>query len=261
LSNEPGGRVRLEWVEIYNQSDMEIDLGDYILIADADINELPAGIMLNPKSCAVLARQAVPEDGSDSFEGFWGDSSGAWGDSEIEDYLLLDVAMSLNNNFGSVILADRSLGALDSVSWTSASDDGRSLERTDVEDTGSGWHDCYDPDGSTPGKANSLIPAEGENGFHVAVEPVALSRGDFNSGGFHIDVIIPPGARLSVSVHDETGYKVRSLAEEIESAVSVISWDGKNGNSAELPPGIYILSFALSGQESETINRAVVIAP
>jgi hypothetical protein len=76
LSNEPGGRVRLEWIEIYNQSSSEINLGDYILVADGDTNYLADGIFLNPYGYTVLARQLIPDDGSDAFESYWGDSSG-----------------------------------------------------------------------------------------------------------------------------------------------------------------------------------------
>lgn len=261
LSNEPAGRVRLEWIEIYNQSDIEADLGNFVLIADSDTNYLPAGIFINPNSCAVLARQAEPDNGFDSFEGYWGDSSGVWGDSPIEDYLLLDITISLNNASGSVVLANYSLNVIDSVSWTSASDDGRSIERTDVEDVISGWHDCFDSDGSTPGRANSLIPVEGENGFQVNIDPVSLSRRSFDSNEFQIDTIIPPGTRLSIRIYDETGYEVRSLMENSETAVSTLFWNGKDKSDSILPPGLYIISFDLTGQKDDSKYRALVIAP
>lgn len=102
LSNEPSGRVRLEWVEIYNPVDMQVDLHDYLLIAGSDTTRLPFGSYVDGGAYAILARQLLPEDGSDSFEGYWGDSSGVWGDSEIENYPAFDVKMVL------IIIRDQS---------------------------------------------------------------------------------------------------------------------------------------------------------
>ena len=216
---------------------------------------------MNPRSHAILARQLVSENGSDSFEGFWGDSSGEWGDFESEDFLALDVAITLSNNYGSVILAGPGNEIPDEVTWETASDDGRSIERTDVDDIGSGWHDCFDPDGSTPGRVNSSIPPEGGNSFIVEIKPVVISVGDGGFDDFKIDVVIPPAAELSVKIYDETGYRVRSLLENSGTAVQQISWDGKNDHGHSLPPGIYIISFGLSGRSNRIKNCPVVIAP
>ncbi len=253
--------MRLEWVEIYNQSAFEIDLGEYILIADSDTNYLPDGIFLESHSYAVLARQLISENGSDSFEGYWGDSSGVWGDHELENYLAIDVPMTLANNYGNIVLENEIGLILDEFTWETASDDGRSIERTDVDDIGSGWHDCFDPDGSTPGRTNSVIPPEGENAFSVEIEPVVVSLSNGGSDNFTIDVVIPPAAELTVKVYDETGHKVRSLIESSEINVLEISWDGKDDNGSLLPPGIYLISFDLSGQSDRSKIYPVVIAP
>ncbi|UCE65997.1 MAG: lamin tail domain-containing protein [Candidatus Zixiibacteriota bacterium] len=261
LSNEPAGRVRLEWVEIYNQSALEINLGEYVLIADSDTNYLPDGIFLGPQGYAVLARQLITENGSDSFEGFWGDSSGVWGDHESESFLAVDVAMTLNNNSGDVIIEDETGMVLDGVSWETASDDGRSIERADVTDINSGWHDCFDPDGSTPGRANSVIPPEGENAFSVGIEPLVVSLGNGGLDNFAIGVVIPSGTELTVKVYDETGFKVRTIIENSELNVLELSWNGEDDNGNLLPPGIYLISLDISGQSDRSKICPVVIAP
>jgi len=253
--------VRLEWIEIYNQSVSEIDLGEYVLIADSDTNYLPDGTFLNPHCYAVLARQLISENGSDSFEGYWGDSSGIWGDYESESFLALDVAMTLNNNYGNVIIENDAGVFMDEVIWETASDDGRSIEKTDVDDINSGWHDCFDPDGSTPGRANSPVPPGGESSFNVEINPIVISISNDGFADFKIDVVIPPGTELSVNIYDETGYKVRSLAENSEINVLELFWDGKDSNGNSFPPGIYIISFNLSGQSSRSKTFPVVIAP
>jgi hypothetical protein len=261
LSNEPAGRVRLEWVEVFNHSDLEIDLGEYILIADSDTNHFPDGVLLESRSYAILARQLTPEDGSDSFEGFWGDSSGVWGDHESENFLAIDVAITLNNNSGNVIIENDMGTILDEVYWETASDDGRSIERADVDNIDSDWHDCFDPEGSTPGRANSDVPPEGEDAFSVEIEPIVVSRSNIGIGIFAIDVVIPPATELTVTIYDETGYKVRSLIENSEIDVLELSWDGRGDKGSLMPPGIYLISFDLSGQSDRSKTCPVVIAP
>ncbi len=262
LSNEPSGRVRLEWVEIYNPVDMQVDLHNYLLIAGSDTTRLPIGSYVDGGAYAILARQLLPEDGSDSFEGYWGDSSGVWGDSEIENYPAFDVKMGLNNNQGSVVLADTSGNQLDYFSWDSPSDDGRSVERDDLFDDLSGWHDCYDPDGSTPGRANSPIPVGGESALSISVIPRLITPdGDGIEDNFAIYIITPAGTEITVDVFDDSAMKVRNLLFESDAAVSSFEWNGLDHNGGRLSPGLYIIGFFLTGQKNESKFIPVVIAP
>lgn len=261
LSNEPEGRVRLEWLEVYNRSDLPVNLEGYILIADTDTNYLPEGVFIDGGGFAVLARQLLPDNGSDSFEGHWGDSSGIWGDSPSENYQALDINMTLSNGGGFIIWAD-SLATLDYVSWSIASDDGRSLERDDLLSDGSDWHDCYDSYGSTPGRVNSLIPDEGRGAFTASVNPEIITPdGDGLDDYFTIEIVIPPGARLNAEVFDETGYREIILAEESSQPVSLIRWAGLDDKNNRLRPGVYIIAFHLSGQKDDSEFIPVVIAP
>ena len=248
-------------MEIYNDSDLEVNLGDFIFIADSYVNQLPNGVLLAPQNYAVLARQLIPEDGSDSFEGHWGDSSGVWGDDVSEDYIAIDVAMILNNSSGNIRIENEFGLVLDEFSWDSPSDDGRSVERNDIHDIDSGWHYCFDPDGSTPGRENSPIPPEGEYSFQVEIDPVVLSVGNGESDDFKIRVVVPHASKLSVRVYDETGFKVKSLAENTEATAQEYFWDGKNDQGVYLSPGVYIISFDLSGLSNNSKYYPVVIAP
>jgi len=262
LSNEPGGRVRLEWIEVYNRSLAEIDLHDYYLIVDGDSSRLSAGSLLDGGAYAIVARQLLATDGSDSFEGHWGDSSGVWGDWADEYYSAFDCDFQLGNNSGAVILADSSGSRLDSCSWNTASDDGRSIERDDLFDDFSGWHDCFDPEGSTPGMANSAIPPSGAESFAVDVSPRLASRnGNGSAVQFNISVVIPPGSKATVEVFDDSGLKRKLIAEDVQLPVANILWDGAGDNGRSLPPGLYILTISLSGQKTEHKFIPVVIAP
>ena len=259
LSNEPDGRVRLEWVEIYNRSDSEIDLSGYILIADDDTTRFPPGTIIEGAGYAVIARQKLPEDGSDSFEGYWGDSSGTWGDSEFENYLVIQGDLRLNNNSGSVTLAISGGVQVDQFNWSNASDDGRSMEKGDLSLDYTTWHNCFDPDGSTPGRANSDIPLSGAETFAVGIQPKTIKPG--GADRFNISVIVPPGAKLSINVFDDSGSKRRSLLKDARSSVIDISWDGFDESGQRLIPGIYIIALSLSGQRSDHKFIPVVIAP
>ncbi len=262
LSNEPSGRVRLEWVEVYNRQDALVDLHDFLLIAGSDTTRLPAYSYLEAGAYAILARQLLPEDGSDSFEGHWGDSSGIWGDSEFENYPAFDVRMGLNNNQGSIALTDTSGNLLDYFSWDSPSDDGRSVERDDLFDDLSGWHDCYDPDGSTPGQANSSIPAGGAGVLSISVIPRLITPdGDGFDDNFAIDIIIPAGTEITVDVFDDSAMKIRNLRYESDAAVSSFEWDGRDHNGERLSPGLYIIGFFLTGQKTGSKFIPVVLAP
>jgi len=261
LSNEPEGRVRLEWIEIYNQANFEIDLGEYILISDSDTNYFSDGTFIGPHSYAILARQLISENGSDSFESYWGDSSGVWGDSELENYAALDVDITLSNSQGYITLLTSTNVFVEDISWETASDDGRSIERDNVTDYNSGWHDSYDPSGSTPGRENSAIPPGGEEVFRVEINPVVLSIEGNDFDVFSIDVVIPPATELTVSVFDETGYKVKTLLENSATTVRQLGWDGRDDNGRILSPGIYIICLSLSGGRSESKNHPVIIAP
>lgn len=262
LSNEPSGRVRLEWVEVYNRSDVEIDLHYYPLIVGSDTTSPESGSYLGAGSYAVLARQLLPENGSDSFEGFYGDSSGIWGDSELEEFAAYDVSMGLNNTQGSVILIDSSGNVLDAYSWDSASDDGRSVEKNDLFDDGSLWHDCYDPDGSTPGRQNSSIPPEGEDAFSVSIYPVLITPdGDGQGDNIRIDIIIPSGTEITVDVFDDSAMKIRNIISESPASVNSLEWDGRADNGQSVSPGIYIIGFFLTGQKESEKFVPVVVAP
>ncbi len=262
LFNEPSGRVRLEWVEIYNRLDIQVDLHDYMLIAGSDTTRLPVESYVDGGAYVILARQLLPDEGSDSFEGYWGDSSDVWGDSEIEDYAAFDAKMGLNNNQGSVVLSDTTGIQLDYYSWDSPSDDGRSVEKDDLLDDFSGWHDCYDPDGSTPGRANSLIPVGGEGALSISVSPRLITPdGDGFKDDFMIDIIIPAGTEITVDVFDDSAMKIRNLLSESDAAVSNLQWNGLDRNGERLPPGLYIIGFFLEGQKNESKFIPVVIAP
>jgi len=115
--------------------------------------------------------------------------------------------------------------------------------------------------GSTPGRENSQIPPGGEEIFKADINPVVLSIDGNDFEEFSLNVVIPPATELTVTIFDETGYKVRTLLENSDIDVLQLGWDGRDDKGRILSPGIYIISLSLSGGRNESENYPVVIAP
>lgn len=261
LSNEPAGRVRLEWIELYNRSPVDFDLAGISVVAGGDTTDFPSGSMVGGEAFAVIARQPVPENGSDSFEGYWGDSSGVWGDSEIESFALFAGNFQLGNSSGSVALIDSTGMIIDQYNWNSASDDGRSVEKDDLTLDFTSWHDCFDPAGSTPGRSNSEVPPSGADVFTVDVFPRMLSRGPGAFDYFRISAVIPPGSIISVEAFDDSGSRIKTLLNEERSPLVELYWGASDDSGRRLNPGIYILAIYLEGRRNEQKFIPVVIGP
>jgi len=262
LSNEPGGRVRLEWIEIYNRLPSDLDLHGFQLIVNGDTTRFPSGTIAGGETYIVIARQPIADNGSDSFEAYWGDSSGVWGDGEGETYRVYQGNVQLSNNSGSVTLADSAGQFLDQFNWNAASDDGRSAEKDDISLDFTSWHKCFDPGGSTPGEANSIVPDGGAESFSAEIAPKLISTG---VGGpadrFSISIIVPSNATVSVEVFDDSGARRKTLAENVRTPLFEIAWDGSDNAGGFLSPGVYIVAISLSGQKTEHKFIPVVIAP
>jgi len=164
LANEPGASTSLEWVELYNPDSVSLDLADWKFVQGADTTIFSSQIILPAKNYLVLARRlATSPPDVNSFEAKWGDGSGIWGDSPKEDFPALEAKMSLTNSSGTVILvAPDSLPQ--SFTWSKDIGDGVSWEKVNpvAGDDTSNWKICTLPEGSTPGKINSVTPADND---------------------------------------------------------------------------------------------------
>ena len=253
--------VRLEWIELFNRADYEIDLHDFIIIADSDTNSLPENSVVGAGSYVVLARQLLSENGSDSFEAYWGDGSGEWGDSYLENYAAYDGVITLGNSYGSIRLMKDDGTDIEFISWDQSSDDGRSIEKDDVYADFSGWHDCSDSRGSTPGQLNSPVPEPIDETFSVTVNPKTIAPGGYDNDRILIEVVIPSGSRCTIDVFDETGKKLLRLAQDASSQVFRLNWDGIGSDGKLLKPGPYFIGVFLSGQRSDSELVPIAVAP
>lgn len=160
LANEPSSRVKLEWVELFNTDTLAIDLGGWTFICKSDTTIFSAGTLIPGKNYLILARKLVstPPD-SESFECYWGNGSGVWGDDPKENIPAIEVKLSLTNSSGAITLIDPQQNS-SNFSWNKDAGDGVSWERISPSGTDSisNWGFCVYSKGSTPGKVNSLTP-------------------------------------------------------------------------------------------------------
>jgi hypothetical protein len=261
LYNEPGSRINLEWVEVYNSGHASVDLGGMELICGTDTSACNSGSVVGPSQYAVLARQLTSQNGGDSFEGHWGDSSGFWGDYVSEEYPAFKVSMSLPNESGSIKLIDTFYNPIDSVSWEQPTADGFSWERDDINAPRSEWHQCTDQSGSTPGKVNSRRPLNNQGGLDIEVEPRILSYKSNIQTFVRIKTAIPKECQLTVEIFDDGGKRRKMLIDNSGIAAASFTWCGIDENGQRLTPGIYIILFTLTGAVSENKSIPIVIAP
>jgi hypothetical protein len=144
LANEPGSRVKLEWVELFNTDTLAIDLGGWTFISKSDTTTFSVGTSIPEKNYLILARKlvSVPPD-SESFEYQWGNGSGVWGDEPEENFPAVEVKLSLTNSAGTVTLIDPQQNN-SSFSWNKDAGDGVSRERISPSgtDSTSNWGFC-----------------------------------------------------------------------------------------------------------------------
>jgi len=266
LANEPGSAVSLEWVELYNQADTSVDLSDYVFI-DAKDTTAMIGLVLQSGEYAILARRLTGDPGQDSFESYWGNGSGEWGDTELESYLALAVPMRLRNTADTVELR----GPGDAVSrffWDSATEDGISLERSrpDSPDEPTSFLSSIDGEGSTPGRINSRTPRPNDltidsAGIEIApyppreTEPVTITVPVINVG-------LGSSAENSITIADDEDTDGIITEAEILAVVNVPTLEEGQSTTVSytglLPGGVHHLLLVL-GEDGNISNNTVKV--
>ncbi len=260
LANEPGRSVYLEWIEVYNNSNSNQNISGWLLIEDGDTNTIPDESIVPAGGFAVLARHPISEDESQmSFERYWGDSSGVWGDHAREDYPLIEVKMTLKNSSGKVVLAvgDDSLSGF---IWYTDAGDGTSYEKQDIngKDILSNWAASSSPSGSTPGNPPGYVnPVIGDD-FSFGVSPEVIFLESEHS--VELRYSIPEDTDLTVELYDINGILLRTINSEEFDSSGLYELVLRNESGNLLTGGIYILYARAEGKVNQEIKRVLVIA-
>ncbi len=258
LANEPGSNTKLEWVELYNANSMELDLNGWSFVCKDDTTLIPAGTTIPAEGYLIIARQllSAPPD-SVSFEGWWGDGSGVWGDSPEEYFPAIEAKMSLTNSGSTVSLID-SDEIVHAFTWDQDCGDGVSLERVSSEqDT---WLCCVAVEKSTPGKKNSVSTIYSDK-IDLNIEPNPFSP---DGDGFEDKAIfhftLPMESNLTIKIYDVKGRLIKTLVDDESKVSGEIAWNGKDDENKIVRVGIYIVWAEAEGNSYSQKKTTVVVA-
>jgi hypothetical protein len=258
LANEPGSNTKLEWVELHNADAVEHDLEGWVFISKDDTTWFPAEAIIPAGGLLILARKLLsdPPD-SISFEGWWGDRSGAWGDSPEENFPAIEAKMSLTNSGGTVSLFDLEQN-VQTFTWDQDCGDGVSMERVSADDDI--WLCCVDADRSTPGAKNSVSTTYSD-AVKLTVEPNPFSP---DGDGFQDQTLfrytLPMESNLTIRIYDVRGRLVKTLVDDEPSVSGEILWDGKDEESRTVRIGIYIVLAEANGDSYSQKKTTVAVA-
>jgi hypothetical protein len=257
-ANEPGSYTKLEWVELYNADSMEHDLGAWAFICKEDTTPIPAGTIIPGRGFLVLARKllATPPD-SISFEGWWGNRSGIWGDTPEESFPAIEIEMALTNTGGTISLIDPE-NNIQTFIWDQDCGDGVSLERVSFEQDN--WFCCIASKKNTPGSKNSVSTSYSDK-LELTIEPNPFSP---DGDGFEDEVTfrysLPMISELTLRIYDVKGRLIKTLMEDEPKVSGEIIWNGKDDKNRTVRVGIYIVWAEANGNLHATKKITLVVA-
>ncbi|MBI5059135.1 lamin tail domain-containing protein [candidate division KSB1 bacterium] len=253
---------RSEWIEILNTSGTELGVsgwrfGDGSAIGDSNEQVVLPDLRISPDSFLVLA-----SDSSIFLE-------------SVPNFAAIFVwstpSPSLNNSGDSLVLYDGEQALVDRAdyrpSWGGES--GKSVERIDAaaeSEDSHNWATSLDSTGSTPGRANSRAAGQAAPGTQILeLTPNPFSPdGDGRNDELRITYVLDyPDSRIDVKIYDTRGREVRELANNSPASNhGMIIWDGRDGDSAPVPTGAYIVYLEALGNGQtrvQTAKRVVVL--
>jgi hypothetical protein len=258
LANEPGSYTKLEWVELYNADSIEHNLGGWAFVCKEDTTLIPAGTIIPGRGFLFLARKllATPPD-SISFEGWWGNRSGIWGDSPKESFPAIEAEMALTNTGGTISLIDPE-NNIQTFTWDQDCGDGVSLERMSFEQDN--WFCCIAYEKNTPGSKNSVSTSYSDK-LELTIEPNPFSP---DGDGFEDEVIfrytLPAVSELTLRIYDVKGRLIKTLMEDEPQVSGEIRWDGKDDKNRTVRVGIYIVWAEANGTLHSSKKMTLVVA-
>jgi hypothetical protein len=258
LANEPGSSTKLEWVELHNVDSVEHDMEGWFFICKDDSTCFPEETIIPAGEFMILARKLLsdPPD-SISFEGWWGDGSGVWGDSPEEDFPAIEAKMSLTNSGGTIRLLD-SEDNVQAFTWDRDCGDGVSTERVSAGDDV--WLCCVDADGSTPGGRNSVSTTYSD-AVELTIEPNPFSP---DGDGFEDRTVfrytLPMESNLTIRIYDVRGRLIKTLVDDEPSVSGDVLWDGRDDENRTVRIGIYVVLAEATGDSYSQMKTTVVVA-
>lgn len=229
----------------------------------------------NLDGCALyLEKSGLPEHGNlTEYKIIPGEYLAIASDSTIFNYPLVGPAITVNDfprldrNGETIILSppvDFPSLENESLAYSEDIQDDRynstrgiSIERVESQ---LGYHlrSSADPNGSTPGRANSWYGSE-DISEKVLIEPnpfdrtrpTTISYDLFSGSGF-----------ITISIYSESGSMINTLYSKPAPGRGNIQWDASDQNGSPIPPGIYLLHLQATEDKSGEeyiVRKAVVV--
>jgi hypothetical protein len=229
------GAVEVEWIEFYNRSSQPVDLSEWRW---RDAGAKPplvfpdSALMIAPGEFALLAEKRHV----------------AYADPRART-IVPKTWRALNNTHDQLVLSDFHGRVQDSLFYSHnwGGDTRKSLERINPHLAGadsSNWSSCVDPNGSTPGRINSIFTEFVPSQATVSVSPQPFSPdSDGHDDAAIIQIQVPATtATVHLKIYDVRGRLVHQLLNNAPiSATYQVLWNGRDAAKQPLPMGLYII--------------------
>jgi hypothetical protein len=224
-----------EWAEFYNRSSQPVDLSEWRWRdagAEFPIVFPDSALLIAPGEFALLAAGR----------------NVALADSRAK-LIIPKTWLTLNNDRDQLVLADFHGRVQDSLSYSQdwGGQTGVSLERINPHLAGadsSNWSSCVDPNGSTPGRINSIFTEFVSSQATVTVSPQPFSPdSDGHDDAALIQIQVPATtATAHLKIYDVRGRLVHQLLNNSPiGATHQVLWNGRDAANQPVPMGMYIV--------------------
>ncbi len=229
------GDVEVEWVEFYNRSSQPVDLSEWRwrdASAKTPLVFPDSALIIAPGEFALLAKERDV----------------AYADPRAK-LIVPKTWLTLNNDRDQLVLAGFHGYMQDSLSFSDkwGGEKGVSLERINphlASTDSSNWSSCVDPNGSTPGRINSIFTEFVPSQATVTVSPQPFSPdSDGHDDAAIIQIQVPATtATVHLKIYDLRGRLVHQLLNNARiGATHQVLWNGRDAANQPVPMGMYIV--------------------
>lgn len=260
----------VDFVELYNNSDLYFDLSQFFLARIDDdtldqVRQIGEGeeLVFSPRQYLALS-----EDSSIlAFEYPQGNTS---------NFVTIDDVPSYNDDEGTVVLLSPELDTLQFFKYSEdyhyellEDEEGVSLERITLsgnENDPNLWRSAASAEGfATPGKANSQNLIEGQAVGKLTIDPKVFIPGNAGTGRDYTTInyeLNSTGQFANVQIYDQSGRPVKQLANGASlSTTGFFRWDGTTDQGGIARMGYHIIVFELydDNGNTEILRETVVV--
>ncbi|OFY19083.1 MAG: hypothetical protein A2W98_08645 [Bacteroidetes bacterium GWF2_33_38] len=260
----------VDFVEIYNRSDKNIDLKDVRIANRNDLDSIDNVMFVSETSYLMFPETFVvfTTDPEIVQEQYYAENP--------EAFIKVSSLPTFSNDIGNVVMTDKWLNILDEFNYSDDmhyallnSFDGVSLERINYDNPtseNSNWHSAAETVGfATPTYQNSQYSPESTSTDEVTVEPELFSP---DNDGYNDVLNIHynlenPGYTANIIIFDSRGRVIKRLANNDLLAMSgTLTWNGLDEADNKASIGIYVVFFEAFDLEGNIVSekRSFVLA-